>query len=118
MKKIHSKETDDQILDARGVSDYEKGHITGSKSIFFRTLQNADGSMKSKDELRKVFEENGVKLENPITTTCTSGISACVILTALNALGKKDVALYDGSWTEYVRITFFLTSYLANWKRT
>jgi thiosulfate/3-mercaptopyruvate sulfurtransferase len=42
-----------------------------------------------------------VDLEKPITTSCGSGVSAAVATLALARLGRFDVALYDGSWTEW-----------------
>ena len=34
-------------------------------------------------------------------TTCGSGVTAAVLSFALASLGKADVALYDGSWSEW-----------------
>jgi thiosulfate/3-mercaptopyruvate sulfurtransferase len=36
-----------------------------------------------------------------VVTTCGSGVTAAVLLFALHLLGKHDVALYDGSWSEW-----------------
>ena len=47
------------------------------------------------------LEASGVDLEAPITTTCGSGVSAAVISLGLYAVGRDDVALYDGSWSEW-----------------
>ena len=43
----------------------------------------------------------GVDLDRPIITSCNSGVTACVLSFALHLIGKNDVALYDGSWTEW-----------------
>jgi thiosulfate/3-mercaptopyruvate sulfurtransferase len=40
-------------------------------------------------------------MNRPIITTCGSGVSAAILLLALASLGKADVRLYDGSWTEW-----------------
>jgi thiosulfate/3-mercaptopyruvate sulfurtransferase len=40
-------------------------------------------------------------LEQPITTTCGSGVTAAVLALGLEAAGAKQVTLYDGSWAEY-----------------
>ena len=45
-------------------------------------------------------EESEAYLDK-IIATCGSGVSACVISVALYCLGKKDVPIYDGSWTEW-----------------
>ena len=42
-----------------------------------------------------------VELDKPIVTTCGGGVTAAVLLFALHLLGKEDVALYDGSWSEW-----------------
>ena len=34
-------------------------------------------------------------------TTCGSGVTAAVILFGAHLLGKNDVRLYDGSWSEW-----------------
>jgi thiosulfate/3-mercaptopyruvate sulfurtransferase len=58
-----------------------------------------DGTLKSQDDLRAAFTE--VDLHKPIVTTCGSGISAAILMLALDEIGAGDVALYDGSWTEW-----------------
>ena len=45
--------------------------------------------------------EDGVDLGRPITTTCGPGITASVLALALHLIGRPDVAVYDGSWTEW-----------------
>jgi len=57
--------------------------------------------MKSSEEIKAVFEANGADLSAPITTTCTSGVSACVLFAALKSIGHEKTAMFDGSWTEY-----------------
>jgi thiosulfate/3-mercaptopyruvate sulfurtransferase len=42
-----------------------------------------------------------VGLDRAIITTCGSGISASILALALAALGRDDVAVYDGSWSEW-----------------
>jgi thiosulfate/3-mercaptopyruvate sulfurtransferase len=42
-----------------------------------------------------------VDLNKPIVTTCGSGISAAILMLALDEIGAGDAALYDGSWTEW-----------------
>ena len=44
----------------------------------------------------------------PIVTTCGSGVTACVIALALFEAGKRDVAVYDGSWAEWGNAAFDL----------
>jgi thiosulfate/3-mercaptopyruvate sulfurtransferase len=60
-----------------------------------------DGTFKDNAGLRAAFEDAGIDLSAPITTTCGSGVTASVLLFALHLIGKKDAALYDGSWSEW-----------------
>ena len=53
------------------------------------------------EELRAAFERAGVDRTKPIVTTCGSGLTAAILMLALDEIGASDVALYDGSWTEW-----------------
>lgn len=77
------------------------GHIPGSRNLPQSAFFNADNSFKRGDELRALFGEAGVDLAKPLVTTCGSGVTACVILFGAHLLGKTDLSLYDGSWSEW-----------------
>ena len=64
-------------------------------------LLNPDGTFKRGNALRAAFEDAGIDLEKPLVTTCGSGVTASVVLFGAALLGKTDVALYDGSWSEW-----------------
>lgn len=102
----------EQVLDARGadrvfgegidpVHGGQNGRIPGAMNLPFGTVFNADGTFRSPSELRRLFEEAGVDMERPLTTTCGSGVTASVLLFAAHLAGKDDVRLYDGSWQEW-----------------
>ncbi len=77
------------------------GHIPGSRNLPHSTLFNADGTWKQGDALQAVFDAAGVDLARPLVTTCGSGMTASAVAFAAHVLGKEDVAVYDGSWTEW-----------------
>jgi len=77
------------------------GHMPGALNVPWQPLVNSDGTLKSADELRAAFEAAGVDLGKPIVTTCGSGVSAALLSLALARLGREDVPVYDGSWTEW-----------------
>jgi thiosulfate/3-mercaptopyruvate sulfurtransferase len=100
-----------QILDARSAGRFagilpeprpgiSSGHMPGATSIPFTELVE-EGRLKSAEALRDIFAAKGVDREQPITTTCGSGVTAAVIALALEVAGAKQVSLYDGSWAEY-----------------
>lgn len=84
--------------DPRGLAS---GHIPGSKNLPYGELLHADGTFKSKDELRAAFDAAGIDMSKPMVTTCGSGVTAAVVSFAAALLGREDVALYDGSWSEW-----------------
>jgi thiosulfate/3-mercaptopyruvate sulfurtransferase len=100
------------VVDARGAArftgeeaepraDMASGHIPGSCNLPYGNLYNSDGTWKRGDALKSVFQDVGVDLSRPMITTCGSGMTAAAVLFAAHLLGKKDVALYDGSWSEW-----------------
>lgn len=77
------------------------GHVPGSKCVPFNEVLKDGATLLETKELRSKFEEAGVSLTSPIVTSCGTGVTACVLALALHRLGKDDVAVYDGSWTEW-----------------
>jgi len=77
------------------------GHIPNSCSVPFDTLLTPDGTMKPTDALRTTFQSAGVDLNKPAITTCGSGVTAAVLSLALERLGHRNHALYDGAWAEW-----------------
>ncbi len=108
----NSKNNSKLILDARSEKRYlgeakeprpglPSGHIPNSKSLPASDLISDDGCLKSLEELNQIFLEKNVENKDEIIATCGSGVSACVISMALYCIGKEDVAIYDGSWSEW-----------------
>ena len=77
------------------------GHMSGAFHLPYTELVGADGSMLPPDRLRARLAAAGVAMDRPVVATCGSGVSACSLLLALDLLGHRDYALYDGSWTEW-----------------
>jgi len=75
------------------------GHMPGAINVHYRKLIADDGTLKPPVEIKTAF--SNVDLERPIVTTCGSGLTAAILMLALSEIGKRDVALYDGSWTEW-----------------
>lgn len=100
------------LLDARGQSRFEgtepepraglaSGHIPGARNLPFGKLYNDDGTFKSADQLRQLFEEAGIDPARPFIASCGSGVTATSLIFAAQLIGEDSGRLYDGSWTEW-----------------
>ncbi len=79
------------------------GHIPGAKNVPWKRAANEDGSFKTADELRAIYEgEQGLSSDDDVIAYCRIGERSShtwFVLTHL--LGYANVRNYDGSWTEY-----------------
>jgi thiosulfate/3-mercaptopyruvate sulfurtransferase len=78
------------------------GHIPGAANVPWARAANEDGTFKSPDELRALYEGEGVTDDREIIAYCRIGERSSHTWFALTELlGYKNVKNYDGSWTEY-----------------
>ena len=75
------------------------GHMPNSVNIPHTSVLE-DGKMSSKSKLKDVFESYKDK---KMIFSCGSGVTACVIALAAERAGYKNLAVYDGSWSEWGR---------------
>jgi thiosulfate/3-mercaptopyruvate sulfurtransferase len=78
------------------------GHIGGAANIPWAKAANEDGTFKSADELRALYEGEGITGDREIIAYCRIGERSSHTWFALQELlGYPNVKNYDGSWTEY-----------------
>ncbi len=90
------------LVDARSEKRYEKGHLSGASNIFWEhTVVSADSPrLRSADELRKLWADQGFKPGEKSVSYCEVGIQASHDYFIAKYLGL-DAALYDGSFHEW-----------------
>ena len=106
------------LLDARSTDEYagrllapahlpqehsqRAGHVPTAINIPWSQTANDDGTFRSDDELRAIYDGNGVSGDKTVVTYCRIGERAAHSWFVLHELlGYPDVRNYDGSWTEY-----------------
>jgi thiosulfate/3-mercaptopyruvate sulfurtransferase len=110
--RAHVVNPTEQLVDARSAGRFRgeeveprpgmrAGHIPHSLNLPHGDLIAPDGTFLPTEVLQQRFAEAGVDPRKPIATTCGSGVTACTLALALYQLGVPDVAVYDGSWTEW-----------------
>ena len=108
-----SKTGDQTIVDVRDANRYAgltepidliAGHIPGAINIPFTENLDENGLFLSPEVLKEKYEKalKGLKLEN-VSVHCGSGVTACLMLLAMNYAGLAIPKLYVGSWSEWSR---------------
>jgi thiosulfate/3-mercaptopyruvate sulfurtransferase len=78
------------------------GHIPGARSITWSKACNDDGTFKTFDELKSLYQKEGIIGTKPVIAYCRIGERSSHSWFVLKyLLGFKDVKNYDGSWTEW-----------------
>lgn len=78
------------------------GHIPGAANIPWSQAVNDDGTFKSVDELKKLYDAKGIIPDKEIITYCRIGERSSHTWFVLKyLLGYPNVKNYDGSWTEW-----------------
>ena len=80
-------------------ADLRGGHIPNSKNLPY-TQVIKDGHFLQRKKLAAIFQSINPEGQ-PLTFTCGSGITACIILLANELVADNPKALYDGSWSEW-----------------
>ncbi len=107
-----AREQREQVIDARSTGRFSAaapeprpglrgGHIPGSRNVPYTDVVMPNGTLRPRDELRRLFDAAGADLSRPIVVSCGSGTTACSLALALDLLGAPNVSVYDGSWTEW-----------------
>jgi thiosulfate/3-mercaptopyruvate sulfurtransferase len=97
------------IVDARDANQYSGevyrgsrgGHIPSAVNLSAKLFFDDDGTWKSDDELRKLAGDAGITGDEKVVAYCNGGVTATAVLFALDRIGHKNTANYDGSWNEW-----------------
>jgi thiosulfate/3-mercaptopyruvate sulfurtransferase len=109
-QNLHAQ-NDATIVDARAADRFhgkapeprpgmKSGHIPESVNLpYTKLMDNASGKIRSNAELEVILAPYSTT--NKIISTCGSGVTACVLALAFFNLGRTNVSVYDGSWSEW-----------------
>jgi thiosulfate/3-mercaptopyruvate sulfurtransferase len=77
------------------------GHIPGARNIPYASLYRENGTLRSADELARLFADAGIDPTQAFVASCGSGVTANNLIFASRRLGGRGHRLYDGSWSEW-----------------
>ncbi|SDK75878.1 sulfurtransferase [Natronincola ferrireducens] len=91
------------VLDTRSEGEWNDGRVPGAVWIEWTKALNADGTFKNANELRELYESNGItENKEAIMPHCRAAVrSAHTMFVLTELLGYENVRNYDGSWIEY-----------------
>lgn len=96
-----------KIVDVREDKEYEGktlydeangGHLPGAIHIRYTDLFDGDSTLKSKEELTKMFEDAGLSKDDHIVTYCTGGIRSAYMQLVMEMCGFENTENYDESF--------------------
>ncbi len=79
--------------------DPRPGHVPGARNAPWGAVLDADGRLRSVDELRRHFAGLGATDADDVVTYCGSGVSACMNIVAMEHAGLRPARLHVASWS-------------------
>ena len=105
---------EEQVIDVRSPGRFagkeaeprvglRSGHIPGSINVPVPMIMDPenDFTVRPGAEIQANLDAAGLDPKRPLVASCGSGVTACVVGFGLYLIGHKEVAIYDGSWTEW-----------------
>ena len=79
-----------------------RGHVPGSRNVPYGDLVDPRTGLVIDDRtLARLLVRAGIDPGRQLVGTCGSGTSACAFAWKMACAGHGDVAIYDGSWSEW-----------------
>ena len=112
MNRVKSATSNPNILvvDARSPEEFKgtastklrPGHIPSAINFEYKKVLNDNGTLKSKEELKKVFASAGITPDKEVIVYCESSVRAGIVFMALKSmLNYPKVRIYDGAYLQW-----------------
>ena len=102
--KIVDVRTDEEYNGEILYNEAKGGHLPGAIHIRYTDMFKEDGTLKSNDELTKMFEDAGLSKEDSIVAYCTGGIRSAYTQLVMEMCGFENSYNYDQSFWRWAVI--------------
>jgi len=111
-KLVKGPHPDTLIIDTRSVEEYagkeidglpRAGHIPSAINMPWNRFLQPNATVKPSDQVKKIFEDHGLREDQEIITYCLGGVRAAWVYCLLRYVGYPRVKTYPGSWWEWSR---------------
>ncbi|MGZ0747092.1 sulfurtransferase [Haloparvum sp. AD34] len=107
-ERIDAAESDDEdvaIVDTRDANEYAAGHLPGAVRFDWQeAVDPKTRGVKPKTRIRELFAERGITPDDTVILYCNTARRLSHTYVALRWAGFADVAIYEGSLTEWREI--------------
>ncbi len=99
---VKSKMSSAVLVDVRDDAEFAQGTIKGSIHLEYKKVVNEDGTLKSKAELEKLFNDAGIVKSKEIIIYCATSVRSGIVFLALTSvLEYPNVKVYEGAYNEW-----------------
>lgn len=100
---VKSKIGSAALVDVRSADEFAGGHIDGAKNLEFKLIMNEDGTLKSKEDIARLFTDAGIPSNKEVILYCQTSVRAGIVFMALTTmLDYPNVKVYDGAYNEWI----------------
>ena len=96
--KIVDVRSDDEYDGATDYGEAKGGSLPGAIHIKYTDLFEENGTLKSNDDITKMFTDAGLSEDDQIVTYCTAGIRSAYMQLIMSDCGFKNIKNYDESY--------------------
>ncbi len=100
--QVDNPDKNSVLVDTRTLDEFNAGTIPGSVLLNYEGNNYQDGTIRSVQNIKLRYKDEGIMPDNTIILYCKSSIRGAQSFLVLYNAGYRDLKLYDGAWLEWL----------------